>query len=99
MKDIDFILANKAQFLEYFRSKFPTFHNSNVFYRDLRYALKYFLLSGGFKVTDTELEGVLKALIKVMVSDGIFKKISAGIWTLNYPDFRTSKPGKPSLRF
>ena len=55
MKEIDFILKNKSQFLEYFRSKFPTFHNSNVFYRDLRYAAKYFLISGGYRPFDAVL--------------------------------------------
>lgn len=99
MKETDFILKNKSQFLEYFRSKFPTFHNSNVFYRDLRYAAKYFLLSGGYKLSDVELEGVLAALVKVMVSDGIFRKVSDGAWTLNYPEFHTAKPGKPVLKF
>lgn len=99
MKEIDFILKNKSQFLEYFRSRFPTFHNSNIFYRDLRYAAKYFLISGGYKPSDAELESVLEALVKVMVSDGIFTEVSAGAWTLNYPEFRTAKPGKPILKF
>ncbi len=99
MKEIDFVLNHKSQFLGYFRSKFPVFHNSNIFYRDLRYAVKYFLKSGGFKVSDMELEGVLNALVKVMVSDGILRIVSQGVWSLNYPEFRTAKPGKPSLKF
>ena len=97
MKEIEFIRKNKKQFLEYFRSKFPTFHLSNIFYRDLRYALKYYLRSNGFKMSDAELENVVNALTKEMVSDGILKEVSTGVWTLNYPDFRTKKPGKPVL--
>lgn len=99
MKEIDFVVQHKAQFLGYFRSKFPIFHNSNVFYRDLRYALKYFLISGGFRLSDAELEDVLAALIKVLVSDGTLKSISSGVWCLNYPEFRTAKSGKPTLKF
>lgn len=99
MKEIDFILQHKTQFLEYFRSRFPSFHNSNVFHRDLRYALRSFLISGGFKPADAELEEVLNALIKVMVSDGVFRKVSEGTWAINHPDFRTTKPGKPILKF
>ncbi len=99
MKELEFVLAHKVQFLEYFRSKFPVFHNSNVFYRDLQYALNSFLMAGSFKVSDVELESVLEAFIRVLVSDGFFKKVGDGIWSLNYPDFRTSKPGKPSLKF
>ncbi len=99
MKETDFIVKNKSQFLEYFRSKFPAFHNSNVFYRDLRYAVGHFLVSGGFKSSDAELGAILDALLKVMVSDGILREVSAGIWALNYPQFKTTKPGKPVLKF
>ena len=97
MKEIEFIRKNKTRFLDYFRTKFPTFHLSNVFYRDLRYALKYYLNSNNFKLSDAELEDVLNTLIKEMVSEGIFKPVSIGVWTLNYPDFRTKTPGKPVL--
>ncbi len=99
MKEIDFITNHKIQFLNFFRSKFPTFHNSVVFYRDIRYAADSFLISGGFRPSDAELEAVANALIKVMVSDGVFKAVTDESWTLNYPEFHTTKPGKPSLNF
>ncbi len=97
MKEIEFAISNKKNFLDYFHSKFPTFHLSNVFYRDLRYALKYYLLSNKFTPPDVELETVLQALIREMVSDGILKPVSSGVWTVNYSDFRTKTPGKPIL--
>ena len=97
MKEIDFITSHKNQFLNFFRSKLPAFHNSNVFYRDIRFAVNSFLISGGFRASDAELEAVANALIKVMVSDGVFKVVSEKSWTLNYPEFHTKKPGKPSL--
>ncbi|MCL5267372.1 MAG: hypothetical protein M1469_04620 [Bacteroidetes bacterium] len=98
MKEIEFALSNKKSFLEYFHSKFPSFHLSNVFYRDLRYALKYYLNSNKFSPSDAELEAVLRALIKEMVTDGILKPVSDGVWTLNYSDYRTKTPGKPVFK-
>jgi hypothetical protein len=97
MTEIDFIKENKTQFLQYFHSNFPIFHLSNVFYLDIRYAVKYYLISGNFKVSDAELEGIAGALISEMISDGILKPVSSGTWTLNYPEFRTKAPGKPVL--
>lgn len=97
MKEIQFAIKNKMSFLDYFHSKFPTFHLSNIFYRDLRYALKYYLNSNGFRPSDAELETVLTALTKEMVADGLLKPVSAGVWTLNYPEYRTKAPGKPVL--
>ncbi len=98
MKEIDFVKSNKKNFLEYFHSKFPSFHMSNVFYRDIRYALKYYLNSKNFKPSDAELEGISRALIREMVADGILKPVSDGVWTLNYSDYRTKTPGKPVFR-
>ena len=97
MKEIDFIRNNKKEFLDFFHSKFPIFHLSNVFYLDVKYATKYFLLSNNFKVSDAELESITKALIDEMTSDGTFKRVSDGTWTINHPKFRTDKPGKPAL--
>ncbi|MGO9482588.1 MAG: hypothetical protein ACLP05_12520 [Candidatus Kryptoniota bacterium] len=98
MTEIDFIEGNKEQFLQYFHSKFPIFHLSNVFYLDIRYAVKYYLISSHFKVSDAELEGITNALIRQLVSDGILRPVSSDTWTLNYADFRTKAPGKPLLK-
>ncbi|MFZ1081381.1 MAG: hypothetical protein WAO19_05580 [Candidatus Kryptoniota bacterium] len=95
MTEIDFIKENKKQFLQYFHSNFPIFHLSNVFYLDIRYAAKYYLISSHFKVSDMELEGITNALVSEMISDGIFKPVSSGTWTVNYPDFRAKTSGKP----
>ena len=97
MTEIDFIKQNKIQFLQYFHSKFPIFHLSNIFYLDIRYAVKYYLMSNNFKVSDVELDDITNVLINAMASDGIFKSVSAGTWMLNYPEFRTKTTGKPVL--
>lgn len=95
MKEVEFVKQNKIQFLQFFRSKFPIFHYSNIFYRDLRYSLKYYLHANGFRVSDMELETISNALIHEMVSDGILKPVSTATWVLNYPEFHTKTPGKP----
>ena len=96
MTAIELAIANKTEFLQFFRSKFPLFHLSNVFYLDVRYALKYYLLTKHFKVSEAELEPVAKALISEMVSDRVFKEVATGTWTLNYPEFRAKTSGKPA---
>ncbi len=88
---------NDKRFLEYFASKFPIFHLSNVFFLDVKYAFKSFLLTNKRRVSDEELESLTKAFINEMVSEGVMKQVSGGTWTLFYPDFRTKTPGKPQL--
>ena len=93
----ELVQRDKLEFLQYFRSKFPIFHLSNIFYLDIKYALKYYLMSNHLKVSDEELETLSETLISQMVSDGIFRQVSRSTWTLNYPDFQTKAPGKPNL--
>ncbi|HEY9165908.1 MAG TPA: hypothetical protein VIS48_07070 [Candidatus Kryptonia bacterium] len=95
MREIEFVRSTKKQYLEYLRSKFPIFHLSNVFYRDLRYGLKYYLKENGFSISDAELENTLNALVFEMVKDSILKPVSSGVWTVNYPEFKTKTSGKP----
>ncbi|HUI31017.1 MAG TPA: hypothetical protein VLX91_12455 [Candidatus Acidoferrales bacterium] len=98
MTALEFVKMNRRGFLQFFRSKFPIFHLSNVFYLDIKYALKYYLVENHFKVADVELETLAETLINEMVLDGLFKYISNGTWTLNYPEFRAKTPGKPFLQ-
>jgi len=95
MKEIDFVTTNMLPFLEFFKSKFPVFHLSNVFRRDLEYSLRNYLHLNGFSLPEVELETASDALISKMVSDGILKPVANGTWTLTYPEFRTKTPGKP----
>ncbi len=39
MSDVEYIVNNKAEFLQYLKSKFPLIHESNFFFRDLHYGL------------------------------------------------------------
>ncbi len=98
MTAAEFIKLNKSEYLNFFHSRFPLFHLSNVFYPDIKYALKYYLLSKHFKLSEAELEPLADTLITEMVSEGVFKQVAGGTWVLNYPELRTKTPGKPVMR-
>ena len=97
MTATEFTKQNRMEFLHFFHSKFPIFHLSNVFYLDIKYALKYYLSSNHFVVSDEELESLTKALVNEMVAEGVLKYVSNSTWTLHYPEFATKTPGKPVL--
>ncbi len=89
-------LKNEKQiFLNYLRSKFPIFHNSNFFYRDFQYGLKSFLEKKGTTLTYNNLTNLTKQLSEFYESEGIFVRTSSQGWKVNYPDFITVKPGDP----
>ncbi len=86
------IVSEQEKFLNYYKFRFPVFHKSNVFYRDLEYSTKYYLESRNITISGKELTQVTQEFIKHLVSQGIFVYMSPLTWMLNYPEFSTVTP-------
>ena len=82
-------------FLQYLKARFPTFHNSNLFFRDLHYAIKHFLETKDMKVNYADSEQLAREFSEFLESKGILLKVNDLGWKLNYADFVTVKPGDP----
>jgi hypothetical protein len=82
-------------FLNYLKAKFPTFHNSILFFRDLHYAIKHFLETKDMKVNYADSEQLAREFSEFLESKGILVKVNDLGWKLNYADFTTVKPGDP----
>jgi hypothetical protein len=82
-------------FLNYLKSSFPTFHNSNLFFRDFHYAIKHFLEIKDMKVNYADSEQLAKEFSEFLENKGILVKVNDQGWKLNYSDFATVKPGDP----
>jgi len=86
------LLENLEQFLHYFKNTFSVFHNSNVFFRDLQFAVQRFLELKGVKAGITESELITKKLCHEFESQKIFKKINESTWVIQYPAYTTRIP-------
>jgi hypothetical protein len=82
-------------FLNYLKAKFPTFHNSNLFFRDFHYAIKHYLEIKDMKVNYQDSEQLARDFSEFLESKGILIKVNSLGWKLNYADFTTVKPGDP----
>ena len=82
-------------FLQYLRARFPTFHNSNLFFRDFHYAIKHFLEIKDMKVNYADSEQLAREFSEFLESKRILVKVNDLGWKLNYADFTTVKPGDP----
>lgn len=98
MNGLEFIKTHRIDFLNFTRTRVPLFHRSNVFHKDLKYSLQAYMLQHGYRLSDVELEGILNALVSMLISDGIFKQISDKCWTVIYPEYQTKSPGKPVFK-
>ncbi len=90
------LLKNEeTQFLSYLKAKYPVFHKSNFFYRDLQYGIRKYLEIKGIEISYGDSEKLTKELSSFFEQKEIFIPVSNQAWTLNYPEFVTTVPGDP----
>jgi len=83
----DLLVSESEKFLHFFKHRFPVFHKSNVFYRDLEYSVRYYLESRNVKLHFNKLPEVTAKFIKYLESQDILRYISPRTWAVNYPEF------------
>ncbi len=89
MKNIELITQNHLEFLKYLKSRFPLFHKSNIFLRDVEYAVLHFLEEKNIKVSLAESEIIAAKVIESFVFQNLLKRIDNQTWMLSNPEFKT----------
>lgn len=82
-------------FLNFLRAKYPLFHNSNLFFRDLQYGSMKFLEKKGIKISIPQSINIAEVIGEYFEKKGIFVRVNNMGWRLNYPEFVTAAPGDP----
>lgn len=86
------ILQNDYKtYLNFFKSRYPIFHNSVVFFRDFQYAIFHFFELKGIKLRYSDCEQLAYKFGEFLVQKNIFKNLEENNWILNYPDFKTGE--------
>ncbi len=94
-KHLDLLRKENDSLLTFLKAKFPMFHNSNFFFRDLQYGIRSFLEKKDIIVSYTEADELAKLIASDWESKGIFIKVNNIGWKVNYPEFATTEPGDP----
>ena len=72
----------------------PVFHNSNVFLRDVQYAIQdYYEDRHGVTIRNDAAEVLAREVAKAYEQKGIFRKVNPQGYLLNYPELLTTKEG------
>ena len=95
MKYLDLIKNDDQVFLKYLKAKYPLFHNSVFFFRDLQFGLQKFLEKKGIKISNAEAEDLARRTGEYLEEKQIFIRVNLYGWRLNYPEFVTAAPGDP----
>lgn len=99
MKHSPEILEHRTEVLTFLKSRFPLFHLSNIFFRDIQYGIQLFLERKGIKAGYPESEQIAHEFVSALEREGVLVAIDRQSWALHYPEFRTpsTKPA-PAAR-
>jgi hypothetical protein len=98
MKPSQFVVEKYVEVLRYLKSRFPMYHCSNFFFRDVQYGIKAMLEERGVRVSYVEAEASARAFVEKLEREKIFSPIDRQTWVVRYPDFRTEsvRPAAPA---
>jgi hypothetical protein len=96
MEPVALIVKNQKDFLKYLKSKFPLYHLSNIFFRDLHYGVMNYLMAYRRKLRYYDAEEVTRAVITEFEKAGILKRVDSNTLLLVYPEFQLPRIKKAS---
>jgi hypothetical protein len=90
-KKSQYIIGNQVEFLNFMRTRAQLIHLSNLFFRDLHFAVMEFLRKKNVAVGQTEAEHVAREVAVHFEKRNIFKKLNMQTWMLNYADYAVKR--------
>ncbi len=95
MAQSDIFIEYPYELFSYMREiRKPVFHNSNIFLRDLQYAIQdYFEDKEGQTIRGERANEIALEVARAYERDGIFKRVNPQGYLLNYPELSTPKDG------
>jgi len=73
------------------KAKFPLYHLSNFFFRDLHYGIIGFFEQRNLEIGYGDAELVAREVAQHFEKQNIFKKVNQQGWVLLYPEFAAKK--------
>lgn len=96
MKKSDKIITTeKDQILNFLKARFPLFHNSNFFFRDIQYGIRSYFEKKDIEITYPQAEKLAIEFIELLEAEKMFIKINSQSWKVNNEAFATVQPGDP----
>lgn len=90
------LLKNEEEsFMNFLKAKYPLFHKSNFFFRDLQYGIRKYFEIKGIRLSYADSEKLTRELASYFEVRELFIPVSNQTWTINYPHFVTTVPGDP----
>jgi len=78
------LVSNKKLFFSFMKEKYPVFKESNIFFRDLQYAIRNYYMKRGKTIDYQKAEKITSEFIEKLEIEGELKKISNNAWKVNF---------------
>ena len=78
------LTSNKSIFFKFMKEKYRLYLNSNIFFRDIQYAIKSYFDKKDIRIKYSQAEKVAYDFIKKLEDTGELKKMSNNAWKVNF---------------
>lgn len=84
MKRIENLKSEKEKFFEFMSAKYPVIYRSNVFFRDIQYAIFLYFKYKEDEMAMVEAEELAREFTDYLVATGEFKPLNDQTWFVNF---------------
>lgn len=84
MNYLEELINNQNIFFRFMKEKYPLFTNSNIFLRDLQYAIKSYFEKKNIKLSYTQSEKLTLDFINFLEEENKLKKVASNAWKVNF---------------
>jgi len=78
------LTSNKSIFFNFMKGKYRIYTNSNIFFRDIQYAVKNYFEKKDIRIKYAKAEKITSEFINQLEKTGDLKKMSANAWKVNF---------------
>ena len=78
------LTSNKIIFFNFMKEKYRLYLNSNIFFRDIQYAIKSYFEKKDIRIKYSQAEKVAYEFIHKLEDSGELKKMSNNAWKVNF---------------
>ena len=89
MKAQEYLLTHSTEFLGFLKTRVPVYHLSNIFFRDVHYAVIDFLGAQGMTVRHTPAESLARLVLEKLEKEKMLVKLDHQTWMVKHSEYRT----------
>ena len=93
MKELQYVVENHIEVIKYLKSRYPMYHRSNFFFRDIQFGIQTMMEERGISLSYAEAERIARALAVKLEREKILLPRDHQTWVVSYEEFQ-----KPQVR-